>query len=413
MSRQIQGRTWLEAYLEYVAETESPDIYRFWAGVSAISTTLKKSVFVKRGHHLKIFPNHYIVLVGPPGIGKGTAMNPAINLVKKANVAHYMEDRISAEKAIENLANGFQATKSQGSTLALGKDHCATAVAAELSLFLSTSDWILPLLCTMWDRNEFTYDTKKNGNQQIKDLSFGLFGGCTPQYIREVNKDAQAAIASGFTARTVFAWASKKGQTIAWPENDPSALEDPLVNDLRYISQNLMGEFSFSKDAKKTFIEFYEEMDSSQTEAEFDAEVLTNFRARMWSHVTKLAMILAVAENDVLIIEKHHIDQAILHIRQVYKDLDITFRGVGESTLVEAMERIMAFIETRGVCTRREIMRHNYRHITDEDLTRVLITLSGMGFCFETTQGKDFKYMYNKNFKASNVVKTKGASGTP
>lgn len=409
MSRKL-SEPWLDKYLEYVSETEAPDNYRYWCGISALATTLKRSVYVSRGAHLKIYPNHYIILVGPPGVGKGTAMNPAIELIKEANVAHYMEDRISAEKAVENLANGFMAPHAHGGTLNMGKDHCATAVASELSIFLSTSDWMLPLLCTMWDRNEFCYDTKKNGQITIKGLSFGLLGGCTPDYIRRINRDVMAAVAGGFTARSIFSWASKKGKTIAWPDTDVSALRDPLINDLRHIAQTCHGEFAFTPAAKKKFIEFYEDNDAANVdESEFESEVLTNFRARMWSHVVKLAMILSISRSDDLIIELEDLDKAIKEIWDVFKSLDVTFRGVGESDLVEAMDRVMQFIEQKGTCSRSAIMRYNYRHITDEDLTRVLITLTGMGFCIEKTQGRDYVYTYNPAFKQQAAAKQQGA----
>lgn len=401
---------WLEAYLKYVSETEAPEAYRYWAGVSAISTTLKRNIKIQRGF-IDVFANQYICLVGPPGVGKGTAMNPAVELVREANVAHYMEDRVTAERATELLAAGFPYTRpNPNGGVNMGTDHCATAVAPELSIFLGASEWMLQFLCTLWDKNKFTYDTKKGKTTVIDNLSFGLLGACTPDYIRKINKDVYAAVAGGFTSRTIFVFASKKGKTIAWPDPNISGLKDPLIHDLRLISQ-LQGDMKFSNHAKDMFIDFYKNNDVGVDD--FETEVLANFRARMWSHVMKHAMVLSVSERDDLEIHETQMTRAIDEVTKVFTSLDVTFRGVGESDLAENIDRIMKFIEGKGVCTRSAIMRANFRHITDEDLTRVLYTLCSIGFCTEFTSGSSMTYKHNKNFKAAQAAKnvqTKGAT---
>lgn len=404
---------WLEAYLKFVEDTEAPENYRYWAGISALSTTLKRNVHIKRGF-IDVFSNQYIVLVGPPGIGKGTAMNPAIELVREANVAHYMEDRITAERATELLAAGFQSNIPNSSGgINMSQHHCATAVAPELSIFLGASEWMLQFLCTLWDKNKFTYDTKKTKAIVIDGLCFGMLGACTPDYIRRINRDAMAAVAGGFTSRTIFVFANKKGASNPWPDPISQTLKDPLVEDLRNIAL-LRGEFSFEKGAKDLFIDFYTKNDLNIDE--FETEVLINFRARMWTHVMKHAMVLSISERDDLIITEEHMRKSIHEILTIFKSLDVTFRGVGESDLAEATRKVMDFIERKGICSRAEILRANYRHITDEDLSRVLITLKTIDFCFESMRGNTPYYTYNKKFNVTQGLTNLGGnngSGNP
>lgn len=398
MPRQIQG-SWLATYLNYVADTESPEKFRLWAGISALSSALKRRVYVSRGH-IKIYPNQYIVLVGPPGVGKGTAMNPATDLVKQANVANYIEDRATAESIQELLANGFHAAKNIGampaSGMIMGIEHSATGLAPELSIFLGASDWSLQFLCTLWDKNEFTYSTKAKGSSVVKNNCFSLLGGCTPNFIRELNQDSMAAIAGGFTSRTLFAFASSKGQTIAWPGPPDKKFEDVLVNDLRHIAM-IEGEFTFDQAAKDLFIDFYKKNDAKA--ADFESEVLTNFRARMWSHIIKNAMVLSIAESDSLVITETNMTESMKLVLEVFSTLDITFRGVGESDLADATNRIMLYIEKKGIVTRSELVRANYKHVTDEDLTRIIITLKTIDFCFERLSGKQMTYTFNPQWE--------------
>src|SRR5882672_2251774 len=100
--------SWLDVYVKYarLINTEPPIDWQFWSGVSALTSSLKRNVyFWYRG--IQFFPNQYIVLVGPPGIGKGSAINPATDIAEAAGAANFFRDSVTAEKVIERLANGF------------------------------------------------------------------------------------------------------------------------------------------------------------------------------------------------------------------------------------------------------------------------------------------------------------------
>lgn len=400
MPRKIQGRSWLDAYLEYVEDTSSPPQFKLWSGISTIGSTLKRRVYVKRAK-TTVFPNQYIVLVAPPGIGKGEAVRPAVAITKEANTANFIEDRATAERIQEILANGFHVANNNGavpsSGLIMGMEHSATALAEELSVFLGASDWTLPFLCNLWDKSEFTYDTKKTKTVVVKNNCFSLLASCTPDYIRRINKDSMAAISSGFTARTIFVFANKSGKIEAFPPDVPHHLHADLVEDLRNIAQ-LSGEFTWEDSAKLVATDFINK-NVIDTDINFESEVLLNFRSRMWSHVFKNSMILSVSEGDDLVIKEQNIKDAIKNVTEVFKNLDITFRGVGESDLAEATAIVMSFIEKKGVASRSEILHKNWRHVTDEDLTRILFTLKSIGFCFESNRGNTYIYTHNKQFE--------------
>lgn len=390
---------WLQSYCNYVKDTESPDIYNYWCALHCLSSTLKRNVYVIRGFY-KIYANQYIVLVGPPGVGKGTAINPAIALTKIADTVNYVSDRTTAEKIIDILATGFarivagsnlQSGSNPGGTvtilpgqvvqqgqLGVLTDTSATIVSTELPMLLNGSELMLPLLCELWDKNEFDYNTKTKGSRRIKDLCVGLLGGCVPDYIRKLNKDAMASINSGFTSRCIFVFASDKSKNVPWPVTMVGTqLEKDLINDLQYIQQNLNGQFKFDAAAFTAISDYYTTIHVEK----LDTEVTSNFKARMLSHILKTCMSLSVAEDDSLEIKLPHVDKAIELIEAVLATLDVTFRNVGESPLLVAMERVMDFIETQGIATREDIAKATYRHVTEYDLDRILFTAQhSLGF---------------------------------
>jgi len=58
-------KDWLDAYMNYGDNTEASALFRKWVGVSTIASALRRKVHLE--WHARIFPNLYVVLVGPAG----------------------------------------------------------------------------------------------------------------------------------------------------------------------------------------------------------------------------------------------------------------------------------------------------------------------------------------------------------
>src|SRR3990172_7399508 len=64
---------WLADYLRYTDNSEPQSSYRLWTGISTIAAALERKVWLNWDD--AIYPNLYVVLVGPPAARKGTAMS--------------------------------------------------------------------------------------------------------------------------------------------------------------------------------------------------------------------------------------------------------------------------------------------------------------------------------------------------
>jgi hypothetical protein len=398
--RQLQ-KPWLQAYKEWISDTENPTSYNEWSGISALSASLKRNVYVYY-HGIKFFANQYVILVGPPGLGKGSSIIPASHIAKEAGTVNYLSDRITAERIIEKLAEGFthpviQLQGSSAGAIAV-KEHTACILAKELPVFLGSSDWMHSLLCQLWDENEFEHQTKNKGNKFIKDMCVSLLGGCVPDYIRKLTKDTMAPVTGGFTARCIFVYATKKSQLLAdgWgqPNGLKSSLEAKLVDDLKYVSR-LNGEMYLTTEAKQIWNAMYGNYGNP---SEFESDALANFKSRVPSHVIKTAISISISESDSLTITGPQLSTAIQLVEEVRNNVDITFRAVGESPLAVSQDRVMKFVESRGVCSFREILKYNHRHLTDEQLRQVLTVLEFIGFCFVKWQGNSQVVEHNPTF---------------
>lgn len=405
MASRKLNTNWISAYAAAMnPTTEAPESYVVWSAISAVSAVLKKKVWVKRGPY-NIYPNQYIVLVGPPGVGKGTAVHPAHAFIKNYKtpvLSNYLNDRVTAPEIISQLSNGFATMSINNGVIVPGKEATAVIFAMELSTFLGASDWMTSFLCQTWDQGEFEYGTKNKGSNKITDMCISLIGACTPDFIRKINgkQNASDAINGGFTARTLFVFANEKSKDLPWPV----ALEDlrvvtsnggksgaetikDLRHDLECIAQ-LHGEFSFSTEAYHHWNSFY----STIKHNDHDSDVIRYFKSRQNIHVLKVAMCLSAASNDTLVVDLWCLKTAIHLVQGILDTLDVTFRGVGESSLAEATAKIQTYIERKGLTTRRELIRDNHRHATVEDIDRILNTLIMMGMLTASNQGTGMTY---------------------
>lgn len=388
---------WLESFVKYARSknTEPPSEWQFWSGVSALSASLKRNVhFWYRG--IQFFPNQYIVLVGPPGVGKGSAINPAAEVATTANSVNYLRDSVTAEKVIERLANGFLKVNAASMMLPVKPEHCGTAIALELPVFLSsTNDRKFSTLCALWDQNSFEYDTKNKGTSLIKDMSFGMVGGCTPAFIQHISNNNVTAVTGGFTARTIFVYSSERedlmDDAFGAPTKAHSTIHDALVDDLKHMV-TLSGELRMDIGAQKLWSKTYREHNKQE---DLDSDASANFKSRISSHIIKTAISISISESDSLTITEDQLRRSIALIERVRDRIDIVFRCVGESPLVNIQEKVLEYIQKQGVVSRSAILKRLYRHMTDDQLTQIIFVLRNSGIVDEISEGNTFKYKSN------------------
>ena len=81
-----QCNDWRDSYLTFTANSEPPYTYRLWCGISVIAACLKRKCVLNWGT-LTLYPNMYVVLVGPSGrCRKGTAMNQGMWFMREMGI---------------------------------------------------------------------------------------------------------------------------------------------------------------------------------------------------------------------------------------------------------------------------------------------------------------------------------------
>jgi len=104
MKLERQCPDWLTSYMDYTDNTEPLPILRRWCGVAVIAAALQRKCWFDHGR-IRWYPNLYIVLVSPPGLGrKNEALTQADEFLKDPE-AHINKAprRVTLERLMEKL----------------------------------------------------------------------------------------------------------------------------------------------------------------------------------------------------------------------------------------------------------------------------------------------------------------------
>ena len=83
--------SFLSDYRDFCAGLEVPPSYNTFCSLVGLASLIGRRVWFMKGDYIRVYPNLYVVLVGPPGLGKNTAMENTEDLL------HLFKVPVSAE----------------------------------------------------------------------------------------------------------------------------------------------------------------------------------------------------------------------------------------------------------------------------------------------------------------------------
>ena len=377
MSRELTD--WITTYLKYTENSEPPRSYHIWTAISLIAAALQRKVYMKWGFD-KIFPNMYIVLVGPSGkCRKGTAMNIGKEILKDVGVPMTSESvtREALIRAMQRSTDNYQ-ERSSGRIVF----HCSlTCHSDELSVFLGQNDVKFLSTLTDWydSRDIWRYETKGGGTDEIKGVCFNLLGATAPDWFQSILP--QEAIGGGFTSRVIFVSEEDKEKTVAEHilTDEEKRMREALRRDLERISI-LAGEVTFSKEAKAAYVDWYTEEEKKIEAGQFPVadQRFAGYSTRRATHIKKLSMILSMSRDDSMEIQLEDFERAKSVLTAVERKMHNTFGGLGQAQYSEITEKVLTFLTAVKTIKRSDLMKRFYRDMDTETLKVVENVLVSM-----------------------------------
>lgn len=380
MSRELAD--WLESYLEYTDNSESPISYHTWCGLSVIAGALQRKIYLKWGLGQVIYPNLYVVLIGPSGrTRKGVAIGIAKEFLKSVPGLTVVPESSSGRQAMI-LAMKRAAKNFQDPVDGIIKFHCSvTAFSEELSVFLGQGDIAYLSNLTDWydSKDDWEYETVGRGKDSLQGLCLNLCGGTAPDWIQSMIP--QEALGGGFTSRVIFIVEEHKRKLVPEYILTPEAQElgEKLSRDLERISQ-LAGEVTFDAEARELYKSWYI-TETDKLDRGFPAVQDRRFAGyceRRATHLRKLMLICSASRGDDLIITAKDFERAHNLMKAAEVNMPKTFGGLGKARFSDETETIMNFIKDMGATTRKVLLGRFFRDIDPFTLSQIEQTLLQM-----------------------------------
>lgn len=368
----------LEAYLEFVKNTESPASYHTWACLSMISSALERRCSMTWGH-TQLFPNQYIVIVGPSGARKGEPLIITNDLMKSIGI-NLASQSVTREALIRTLSDSIRTFDLDGSM----HFQCPlTIVAEELAVFLGGGDPKFLADLTNWydSRTEWTYQTKHEGTDEISGVCVNILASTAPDWI-PLTIPPQA-IGGGFTSRILFVVEFRKGHDVADPNAIPidEKLRDALKHDLEVI-RSLRGEFVLEPDALEIYKDWYlKEENRNRAGRPIIADPkFSGYVSRRASHVKKVAMACSASRSNSLRITRLDLLRAMKLLEKIEAHMPSVFGKIGLSLYADQTQSVLSFIREAEMVPKHEVMQMFYRDVDTRTMEIIESTLKAARF---------------------------------
>ncbi len=373
---------WLQAYMWYTRNSESPDNFHFWTGVATVAGALRRRVWIDE-HLFQWTPNFYIILVGPPGVAaKSTSIRQGLNLLEKTEMGIQFGPQSmtwqALTTALERSCEGVE----------IGDEihpmSCLTISISELGTFLDPkNDELTSTLIAMWDGQKETWrrETKTSGNTEIVNPWLNVIGCTTPSWIK-TNMPLNM-IGGGLTSRILFVYGEAKRHLVAFPSEATSASDHletqrKLIDDLREIA-DLKGEYKRTAGATLWGVEWYRRLYEEDRPSHMQSDRYDGYLARKQSHLFKIAIILAASKRNDLIITEDDLAEADGCLTQIERDMARVFASIGATPEAQKAGELLALIKNAKGIDYQKLFQIAFQTMSQKDFVEAMKGLLASG----------------------------------
>lgn len=408
----------LERWRFFMKDCKSPDSYIDMSFYFMISACLQRRVWLNSEFN-PLFFNQYLVLVGGPGIGKGMAMKPVIQMLKfhkavtqdkhinAVDITSAAMDGVHGKVAdpdadllfpmapnscsFEQLVREFsevirtirvEIKKPDGSVekkIVTHKSLCC--VLEELgSLIAKDRDKVITFLLQAFDCGDYDYKTKHQGKDLLRKLCLNLMGGCTPAFMQDAF--TEKIIGEGFSGRTIFVYEfANRFNKFAMSEYSAEQLKarNEVLAHIHGLSR-LYGQVQYTPGAFEILRSYFED-ELPKHRVNLNPK-LEPYYTRKDILVQKLAGAIHFADSYSLVINEQEVTQALEVLARLEKKMHLAL-SFGKNPIAAYGARITLFIQKAGPQTFESLWAEFGSDLREMELKECLNFLCGT---FKLTQ---------------------------
>lgn len=304
--------------------SEVPTLYGIWTSLFVLSAALKREAWLKFGRG-RLFTNYYTLIVGPPAMKKGQALDDALDMMfgfqefvqdeqlRKMKTIFSLQDKMTPEFLFEAMSPRKRGRKlppfilknPDGTEMrAPNGKKIVYRATSELMIFLHEmavtagrrkyNEGLIEDLLTLYDpRDYFEWSTVKRGTVPLRDMHTTFCALTTPKGFRD--SIPEVATSDGFLSRCIVVYQAHSPRRFRRPVEDPSLPSfRELKKRLAWIAERAIGEYDLSPEADAYFERWYERFkDRQETDYTYNGVF-----CRLFSLLLKVALLIYLQRYD-------------------------------------------------------------------------------------------------------------------
>lgn len=329
-----QLSNWVEEFLKCTEHLPSPMLFRRWAAISAIAGVLERKVWVKT-MNMELYPNLYVVLTGPPGVGKTVATSVVEEMWRSLTGLHVAPKSITKPSLIDALNDAKRSeTVIDGNNSKYLSFNSLLVNAGELGVLIPQYDSdFMNILTDIWDGR--VYEERRRSKDlhiKIEKPQLNILAATTPSYLNQTLPEG--AWDQGFLSRTFLIFSGETNLVDIFSE-DSMDMEKftQLKSDLRQIHK-MIGQFNFEPEAKEALRAWH--MGGGAPRPEHPK--LVHYNIRRTQQLLKLCIVASAARSDDLLITVEDYQTAmnwLLHAEVAMNDIFKALGAKGDGMVIE------------------------------------------------------------------------------
>ncbi len=342
MSRRLPN--WLDAFQQFMGTSGSPQLYTRWAGLFALGAVTERKVWLPTNKG-RTFPNQYIILVGPAGIGKSVCTHTVFEFIEEIKsperVIWLAPTSVTKASLIDALNEAERRVIKPAEYRLRTNDpelmdtfNSLIVIANELGVFLPAWDGeFMSVLTDIWDNKRYA-ETRRTKSLAITipRPQLNVLSATTPTHLSMLLPEG--AWETGFMSRTLCVYSSEIKYTSLFKARatDPQLRAD-LIHDLTEIYKTF-GEFTITEECYEAMDEWAEKGGQPAP----DHPKLLSYNIRRLHHLVKLCMIAALSADSELIITLDHFAEALdwlVELEAYMPDIFKSMRAGGSASVIE------------------------------------------------------------------------------
>lgn len=326
--------SWIADFIDITEGITSPKLFRLWGGIFAVSSALERKVWCYTLKS-KLYPNLYVVLAGPPGVGKSEVSWRIRDLVKNLTDHKVASASVTKASLIDELNDATRAVKPPKGLPSVVEFNSLTVIANELGVLIPSYEYeFMNTLTDLYDCKSYEETRRSSRSKpiEIPAPQISLLAACTPSYLH--GTIPEGAWDQGFLSRVILIYSDHSIMADLFNEDEGDKKREKELRKHFAKFDDVFGKMDFSEEAK-TLLRNWQQTGG---EPKPDHPKLRYYTTRRTAQLLKLSIISAVDTHKTAEISRADVTRAIdwmleaeVYMPEIFKSSNVQ----GTSSLIE------------------------------------------------------------------------------